>query len=276
MEIDVMQDRVRGVLFGLAAGDLNGGPIRMALLMAESLTSCGRLDLGDLSRRYLQWWKEGAIDTGPTFASVLSLVSAGYSFPRASKRVHKECGKLTAGCNPAHRSAPLAMCFGIDDDELPEVAAREAALTHAHPLAGDVAAAAVCLCRALIRGLDWKDALEVAREGRMDATRDAVLTDTLSRDGYAPHVLATAVHFVGRSASFHEALQDSLAFAGPANYCPVLVGSIGGARWGASEVGADLLKHNDELMPRIDAVAGRLAATWEARTMGRSAHVELG
>jgi ADP-ribosylglycohydrolase len=50
---------------------------------------------------------------------------------------------LAAGCNPAHRTAPLAMATFLDDDVLADCALREAALTHAHPLAGDVAAAAL-------------------------------------------------------------------------------------------------------------------------------------
>lgn len=35
----MLQDRVAGILWGLAAGDKNGGPIRMAVLLAESLAT---------------------------------------------------------------------------------------------------------------------------------------------------------------------------------------------------------------------------------------------
>ena len=51
-------------------------------------------------------------------------------------------GGKTAGCNPAHRSPPLAMLAALADDDLPGRAATEARLTHHDPLAGDVAAAA--------------------------------------------------------------------------------------------------------------------------------------
>ena len=37
MSQTTIEDRCRGVLIGLAAGDRIGGPIRMALLLAESL-----------------------------------------------------------------------------------------------------------------------------------------------------------------------------------------------------------------------------------------------
>src|SRR5437764_4766275 len=46
-------DRCRGVLVGLAAGDQIGGPIRMAVRLAESLLDCGGFDPSDILGRYL-------------------------------------------------------------------------------------------------------------------------------------------------------------------------------------------------------------------------------
>jgi len=83
----------------------------------------------------------------------------------------------------------------------------------------------------------------------------------LNRGGFAPAVLAAAVHFVGSSDTFDTALDASLQFAGPANYCPVLVGSIGGARWGASSIGDKMLDHCDILV-RVRSAAASLASQW--------------
>ena len=58
-----------------------------------------------------------------------------------------------------------------------------------------------------------------------------------------PDVLAAAVYFVGTNGSFDDALEEALQFAGPANYCPVVVGSIAGARWGISGDNPSLLEH---------------------------------
>jgi hypothetical protein len=79
--------------------------------------------------------------------------------------------------------------------------------------------------------------------------------------GFAPDVLRAALHFVGSSAYFAEALDRSLAFAVPANYCPVLVGAVGGARWGASAIPPQALAHV-EILPRVRATAAALAARW--------------
>ena len=47
-------DHVSGVLLGLAAGDRIGGPVRMVLMLAESLGECGVFDACVLPTQYLQ------------------------------------------------------------------------------------------------------------------------------------------------------------------------------------------------------------------------------
>ncbi len=53
-----------------------------------------------------------------------------------------------------------------------------------------------------------------------------------------------------RTACFTEALGCSLAFAEAANYSPVLVGAIAGARWGVSAMPPPPLAHVD-ILPRV-------------------------
>ena len=259
------EDRVVGVLLGLAAGDRIGGPVRMAVRVAESLRDNGGVDVSDIGGRYLDWWREGAFDTGPTVAQVLSLVESGVPFEQASLRVHERLGGMTAGCNPAHRIAPLAMWAPLADRALDQAAIAEACLTHRHPLAGEVAAVVAHLCRALIRGVPWSTALGVVAGGRSPETCRAVEVPhagELSRGGFAPEVLRSAIHFLDTSDSLSTALARSVDFAGPANYCPVLVGSIGGARWGRSQIEESVLRHLGDLLPRLTTVALALGTGW--------------
>jgi len=251
------EDRCRGVLLGLAAGDRIGGPIRMAVRLAESLLECDGFDPGDILNRYLAWWRDGAFDTGPMSARTLELVAAGMSSEEATAQVHQELGGKTAGCNPAHRSSPLSMLASIADERLATCAMTEARLTHYDPLAGEIAAAVNRLCRSLIRGAAWDVAF-------WQCGRFASADPPGNNGGYAPDVLRAALHFVGTSGSFTEALERSLAFAWPANYCPVLVGAIAGARWGASAIPKRLLSHVEPL-PRVKVAADALAAAgWAA------------
>jgi ADP-ribosylglycohydrolase len=248
--------RCRGVLTGLAAGDQIGGPTRMAVRLGESLLDCGGFDPADIQGRYLRWWREGAFDTGPVSDRALALVAAGMPASEATAQVHRESDGKTAGCNPAHRSSPLAMLAAIADAHLAACALAEARLTHHDPLAGEVAAAVNQLCRSLIRGTAWQEAVRQAGDF-------ADQKGPGNRGGYAPDVLRAAVFFVGTSASFGAALERSLAFAGPANYCPVLVGAIGGGRWGASAIPPAALAHVD-ILPRVRATADALSAGWAA------------
>jgi hypothetical protein len=61
-----------------------------------------------------------------------------------------------------------------------------------------------------------------------------------------------------------------MEFAGPTNYCPVLVGSIGGARWGRSQIEEELLSHHSNLLPRLTEVATALATEWSQVPPGRN------
>jgi ADP-ribosylglycohydrolase len=175
-------------------------------------------------------------------------------------QVHQEFGGKTAGCNPAHRSPPLAMSAAIAYEELADCAMTEARLTHHDPLAGEVAGTVNKLCRSLIRGADWDLALRESGNSTGQGGPG-------NNGGYAPDVLRAAAYFIDTSATFAGALERSLSFAGPANYCPVLVGGIGGARWGASAVPQRSLAHVD-ILPRVRATAEALAADWTEQGQG--------
>jgi ADP-ribosylglycohydrolase len=146
------------------------------------------------------------------------------------------------------------MLATLPDEDLPGCARAEARLTHHDPLAGAVAAAANKLCRALVRGEGWDLALRQVREF-------AAPDGPGSSGGFAPDVLRAALYFVGTSACFAEALGRSLDFAGPANYCPVLVGTVGGARLGASAILPSALAHVETLFG-VRAAAEALASGW--------------
>jgi len=262
------QDRITGTLLGLAAGDRIGGPLQFALRLAESLIENAGFNRSDVFRRYLAWYRDGAFDTGTVANRVLSLAHAGIPVDSAVIRVDRELEGHTAGCNPAHRVAPIAMALTIPDEAVAETALQEASLAHHDPLAGEAAAAVAVLCRALIRGASWETALARAAEDRLPEIRLALEpteTDRLVPSGFAPETLQAAVHLVRHASCLHDALAASLRFAGGANYAPVLVGAIGGARWGARAISASDLGHCLDL-GRVEAVAEAVARIGEEPT----------
>ncbi|KAH3763396.1 ADP-ribosylglycohydrolase family protein [Pelomyxa schiedti] len=244
------EDRAKGVLLGLAAGDKNGGPVRMAVRVAESLAACGRFDRDDVVRRYHAWFKgpphdpEKCFDTGPTFSSVFARFDrGGCTIDDASRAAF--AARPAPGVNPAHRATPLGAAVRLlpADAAVAECARSEAQLTHMHPDSAAVSAASCHLVRLLVRGRPWADAAAdplvlsgLPRPmGEGFVPRDIPLGTReaeryLSRDGAARAVFCAAVHFVAAAEGPREAIEASLAFAGPVNYCPVLVGAFSGAR----------------------------------------------
>jgi len=214
------------ILEGIKRGDRHGGPTKLAQILHDSLTARCGLDVDDLTRSYLHWWRSGAFDTGPIFDTVFARIDGGTNRYRAVVDADTLNGGLTAGCNPAHRSAPLASCFEIRTDELADAARREAKITHLHPHAGDAAAIVVFLCRHLLEGRTWEEAKQLALSNSAIADAyQAATTRPLSPGGYALDAVGAALHFMDGD----DALSRSMAFAGHGNYCPVIVGALLGA-----------------------------------------------
>eukprot|EP01100_Stratorugosa_tubuloviscum_P013372 TRINITY_DN665_c0_g1_i1.p1 TRINITY_DN665_c0_g1~~TRINITY_DN665_c0_g1_i1.p1 ORF type:complete len:290 (-),score=154.10 TRINITY_DN665_c0_g1_i1:21-890(-) len=261
------KDKIKGILIGLAASDRNGGPIRMCLLLYESLNSLQQFNSNDIFNRYYNWWIKGGFDTGTTIERLFNCIRKGESIENARKQLKTTYGHL-AGCNPAHRCAPIAMFEFIRDDQIELFAMEEANLTHPNDLSADVSAAVAILCRSLIKGQSWEQSLINAAINRKSETIEALnisqklqlynrsssssssssfslsfVFSQLNNNGFAPKVLEAAIYFIQINSNFNDALEQSLQFAGNANFCPVLVGAIGGAKWGLSSINLELLKH---------------------------------
>lgn len=213
------------ILSGIQAGDDNGGPSQVSKLLSESLAQKKAFDPRDISNRYLNWWQSSAFDTGPVFALVFSRVSDGMKQENAVRKADELLGGETAGCNPAHRIAPLASFSFIKTNDIPVVARVEARLTHWHPSAGEAASIVALMCRFMIEGNDWATSKALAEKLDPQGWR-TVNGGSISDGGYAPDAVRTAIHFLDERMS----LGQAKAFAGPANYSPVLVGAFSAVR----------------------------------------------
>ena len=217
------------LLFGLAAGDRNGGPIRMSLLLYRSLRRNEGFVAQDALKTYREWFYNGAYDTGETLIRSFLLMDEGLSNEEAVRRSHEICP--SDGVAPAHRAAPMALF--LSGTELDEALYQEAKLTHFSEISAQVSIAVGRICSMLLQGRSLDDAVQEAKCG-LDSgiCLPARAIEDCSRGGYAPEVLCSALSFLFEYSSFEESLVASLKFAGAANYCPVLVGSIGGCLYG--------------------------------------------
>ena len=211
------------ILKGYISGDKNGGPTELAKILSESLINCNGFNQNDLVKRYYHWWKTDAFDTGPTFAMVFQKVSQGVPIQDASIEVNIALNGKTAGCAPAHRIAPLAAFKNIPTNKLLDYARQEAKITHYHPEAGNCSAVMVLLCRFILEGNSWSESKNlVSKYDDLQSTWRNIQNANLNNGGYVLDVMHTAFHFLDKE----DSLNNSLNFAGPANYCPVIVGVI--------------------------------------------------
>jgi ADP-ribosylglycohydrolase len=275
-----LRSRVAGTLIGLAAGDLIGGPTRMAVMCLKSLLDTKpEFSPDDLFRRFVQWYDKDAFDSGPVFMHVMREFKdcpsrEGNVFEYA-QRAHVKLHGMTAGCNPAHRVPVFAMVPWLVDDRLEQGARLQALLTHVHPAASDAAVSIAVACR---RGI-----MEHDRIRNVDAS--TVTSSALHSGGFAPDVVEAAFHFYSMACNqaselltkstvspqpldfaqiVQEALTASIRFAGPSNYCPVLVGALLGSTFGAEAFATEdaLAHHEPKLRQEVFTLGATVADMW--------------
>jgi ADP-ribosylglycohydrolase len=215
------------IIDGIANGDAIGGPTALAEIIAESLIANSGLNTADITSRYLEWWRGGSFDTGPTFVQVFKLIDSGMGPSAAVETTHGAFRGNSAGCGPAHRNSVIAACTAIQTDNVPDAARAEALITHLDPVAGDAAAVVALLCRCLLNGLTLEAAkVFVAEHPRTSEAFASIMLRPLGPSGFALDAVRAAIYFMDGK----YALKEASAFAGASNYCPVIVGALLGAR----------------------------------------------
>src|SRR5436190_14504467 len=163
------QDRYRGALLGLAAGDalgttlefkrpgsftpiddmVGGGPFglragewtddtSMALCLAESFVECRRFDPVDQLQRYVRWWHEGLhSSTGQCFDIGYTVRGALMRFQRTGEQWSGSTDAKSAGNGSLMRLAPVPLFFAGDPARAIARAADSSRTTHGAPEAVD-------------------------------------------------------------------------------------------------------------------------------------------
>ena len=156
------QDRFRGCLLGLAAGDalgttlefespgtfrpledmIGGGPFRlqpgrwtddtsMALCLAASLIETGGFDPNDQMQRYLRWRDEGYMSsTGKCFDIGMTIQSSLSLYVRTSEPYSGSVDPWSAGNGSLMRLAPVPMFFAASPAEAIDRSADSSRTTH--------------------------------------------------------------------------------------------------------------------------------------------------
>lgn len=272
------EDRIRGLLFGLAAGDQIGGPIRMAMQLSKSLLDRDGFDEKSVLRHYYTWWNEAGFDTGYVAHSVFAKMKQGKLNREAVEEIHQLTGEKTGGCNPMHRAIPLALINPPNIITLIDSAIKEAKLTHYDPIAGNCSSLVLVLCHLLLNNNTLSESLhQVATTPHLIPLRlNSEINDilnfdpnkpklgkTLSNGGYSPDVLRAALYFLQTHDTYETALSASIAFAGAENFCPVIVGAIAGVQYGYNSIPDHFMKH-PTLMTQLESISDKFIKQWQS------------
>ena len=186
------QDRFRGCLLGLAAGDalgttlefrrpgsfepivdmVGGGPFHlepgqwtddtsMALCLAESLIQCGGSDPADQMRRYVRWADEGYLSSNGRCFDIGNTVSRALArFRRTGDPFAGSTDPAAAGNGSLMRLAPISMFFAHDGREAIARAAESSRTTHGAQEAVDACRYYAGLTVGALAGVDKETLLQ--------------------------------------------------------------------------------------------------------------------
>jgi hypothetical protein len=253
-------DKCEGAMLGHALANHIQASTYLAIEISQRLRSLKRFDPSDVMSHYLHLHHTLEYQMGEVTKLVYEelrgeikskkdkLSLSEFVFPveriyAASKNAHEKLKGLSAGCNPAQRSYPLALCPYIEDEKLFQISCEEARLTHQSPQAGQVSGIINLICRRLIIGDEWNVAVKYAfdnappelsrdiREIQQRYAHDSVLNK--AGPAFAPNALHTTLYCITNNESYESAL--SYAYETERDFCPTLVGLLAGVRWGVPQ-----------------------------------------
>ena len=240
----VVQDLVGGGPFGLTPGQWTDDT-SMALCLADSLVAHGRLDTGDLMRRFVNWWQHGENScTGRCFDIGITTRNALSHFERTG-RLASDGGDndRQAGNGTLMRLAPIAIFAAPDIAKAVDLAVAQSRTTHAAPVAHDACAYFATLLVEAIVGAEKETILsprafagraeiaDIAAGGWRGKTRDQI-----SSSGYVVHTLEAALWCVHQTTDFREAVILAANLADDADTVAAVTGQLAGALYGRASV----------------------------------------
>jgi ADP-ribosyl-[dinitrogen reductase] hydrolase len=266
-------DRARGVMLGLAVGDAlgaalewshpeqieqrYGGPLRdlvaspvwelgewtddtaMAVALAESLADRGGYDENDLVARYLVWSRSKPKDIGVTVSKALARARTPDDARAAAARWHEESGGKSAGNGALMRTAPIAIRYRRNAEELIRVSRAEAELTHHDPLAGEVCAFFNMTLAAHLNGRTPRRSTTEPGRAAFEApelSRDQLLELVQRQIGFVLTALRVAFWSCAHTDSFEGAVVAAANLGGDADTNAAVTGALAGAQYGAGAI----------------------------------------
>ena len=241
--------KMRACIYGLAVGDALGVPYEfrergtfccydmdgggfhcqpagtwsddtsMALCIAASLKSLGRVNVQNISKRFRDWYLEGeytcdgkVFDIGTTCAHAIKMGEPGYTF--------NDCGN-----GSLMRTAPLAMCRKWSDCEVQGVSA----LTHSHPVAEW---SCVALCDILEDLKCYGEGTGIYKVWQRYGFIAGLPRDEVKSDGYCVHTLGAAIWCLCNTDTYKDCVLTAVNLGGDTDTTAAVAGAMAGVAYG--------------------------------------------
>ncbi|MET9829710.1 ADP-ribosylglycohydrolase family protein [Streptomyces sp. NPDC006385] len=215
---------------------------QMAVLVGESLSECGGLELPDVFRRFQRWAAAGPKDIGLQTEAVLS---SGDPWDMAAA-LHFQTNQRAAGNGALMRAATSAVHFASHGrDATMDAARRLAALTHGDRAAWEGTAVFHAVVRIALAGGDPLAALPdtLAAVHPDHRERYAVVLapdwhpdDATEFNGAVWPCLGSAVWALRTTSSYEDAVRAAVDLGGDTDTVAAVTGGLAGAVYGIAAV----------------------------------------
>jgi ADP-ribosylglycohydrolase len=197
----------------------------MALAICDSYRELRRIDVEDIRRRFLAWYREGAY-------TVDGLFDIGNTTSRALDEGHGLTGDQDNGNGSLMRTMPLAFT-DASDDEVRAVSA----ITHAHPTSTGACVEAVRIARGLAAGMTVAEATGERWAYLVDRSRDWIRSS-----GFVEHTLEAALWCLLNTGSYRDCVLDAVNLGEDTDTTGAVAGALAGIAYGLEGIPAEWLE----------------------------------
>lgn len=193
----------------------------MTIATCDSIREMGRIDIEDMRRRFVQWYREGAytvdglFDIGNTTASALD---AG----------HGRAGERDNGNGSLMRILPLAFT-DADDDQIRAVSA----ITHAHQISCDACVRMVHAARRLLAGVPVAD---------IAVSLDKIPADEIRSGGFVRDTEKAALWCLANTSSYRDCVLAAVNLGDDTDTTAAVAGGLAGIVYGMDAIPNSWLK----------------------------------
>ncbi len=282
-----MENKCKGTLLGLATGDALGGPLEfmsvsqlqikhgtvngmigggwlnlrpgqytedtiLMMGMAESLIEHKQLNLDDVAKRCLAWYRTNPKDGGTITKAVLAAWQEGVKIEDAARKINEEVTTQSDNNDGIIRCIPLSLLYFQDMEKLMQETLRAAMLTHYDKKTASAAVAVNLLISRMLQGeSDRKKILQQVGQLLDDNELGIynVLPDVSSKKKddlrCSPRLqdtLEASLWGWFKAKNFQDAMVTVVNLGDDADTIGALTGALNGAYFGEESIPADWLK----------------------------------